>query len=196
MAASADGDEEEGDKDEEDEEDEIAEWIADDHQKDVYSQIMKTSFLMMGTGTIIVLFFSDAMVNILNELGVRTGIPPFFVAFILAPIASNASELIASISYASRKEEVGTEVAFGQLLGAACMNNTFVLGIFLALLCFRDGLVWTFTAETIIIIIIEIIMAIYALRRVHKYYDAFIVMSLFPLSIVLVWVLEYPVKLN
>ena len=35
---------------------------------------MKTSFLMMGTGTIIVLFFSDAMVNILNELGVRTGI--------------------------------------------------------------------------------------------------------------------------
>lgn len=50
--------------------------------------------------------------------------------------------------------------------------------------------------KTIIIIIIEIIMAIYALRRVHKYYDAFIVMSLFPLSIVLVWVLEYPVKLN
>ena len=43
------------------------------------------------------------------------GIPPFFVAFILAPIASNASELIASISYASRKEEVGTEVAFGQV---------------------------------------------------------------------------------
>lgn len=37
---------------------------------------MKTSFLMMGTGTIIVLFFSDAMVDILNELGVRTGTNP------------------------------------------------------------------------------------------------------------------------
>lgn len=35
MQASAE-DDEEGDKDEEDEEDEIAEWIADDHQKDVY----------------------------------------------------------------------------------------------------------------------------------------------------------------
>lgn len=60
----------------------------------------------MGIGTLIVLLFSDPMVDILNELGVRTGIPSFFVAFILAPLASNSSELIASISYASKKKEV------------------------------------------------------------------------------------------
>jgi Ca2+/H+ antiporter len=58
---------------------------------------------MMGIGTLLVLFFSDPMVNALSEFGARINIPPFFVAFVLAPIASNASELIASYSYAAKK---------------------------------------------------------------------------------------------
>merc|ERR1711959_626084 len=102
--------------------------------------------------------------------GTRTGIPPFFVAFILAPLASNASELIASISYASKKKKAGTDVSFSQLCGAGCMNNTFCLAIFLALICFRP-LVWTFTAETISILAIELVMAYYACKTTHTVMD-------------------------
>lgn len=57
---------------------------------------------MMGLGTLVVLVFSDAMVDVLSELADRIGISAFYVAFVLAPIASNASELIASINYASK----------------------------------------------------------------------------------------------
>lgn len=131
----------------------------------------------------------------LSELGNRTGIPAFFVAFILAPLASNASELIASISYASKKKLECSDVSFGQLLGAAVMNNTFCLAIFLALICFRP-LVWTFTSETIVILVIELIMGAFALKTTHTVMDSFIVASLFPISIVFVWVLEFQLGLN
>ena len=44
-----------------------------------------------------------AQVDVLSELGHRIHVPPFFVAFVLAPLASNASELIASYNYALKK---------------------------------------------------------------------------------------------
>jgi Ca2+/H+ antiporter len=51
---------------------------------------------MMGLGTIMVLLVSDPAVDVLSSIGARTGIPAFYIAFVLAPMASNASELIAA----------------------------------------------------------------------------------------------------
>lgn len=48
----------------------------------------------MGLGTATVLLFSDPMVDVLSELGAVLGIAPFYVSFVLAPLASNASELL------------------------------------------------------------------------------------------------------
>ena len=63
--------------------------------------------------------------------------PPFYVAFVLAPLASNASELIASVNYASKKSKKTITVALAALEGAACMNNTFCLAIFMGLIFFQ-----------------------------------------------------------
>ena len=38
-------------------------------------------------------------------VGARCGIPPFYVSFVLAPLASNASELLANVSYAKKKTQ-------------------------------------------------------------------------------------------
>lgn len=94
-----------------------------------------------------------------------------------------------------KKKKECADVAFGQLLGAAIMNNTFCLGIFLALIVARP-LVWSFTAETISIVVIEVVMLYYAMKTTHRVMDAFIILMLFPLSIVLVYILEYQVELN
>ena len=64
-------------------------------------------------------------------------VPPFYVAFVLAPLASNASELIASVNYASKKSKKTITVALAALEGAACMNNTFCLAIFMGLIFFQ-----------------------------------------------------------
>lgn len=53
---------------------------------------------MMLFGTFVVLMFSDPMVEVLNEFGKLSGIPAFFISFILAPVASNAPEILASLN--------------------------------------------------------------------------------------------------
>ena len=92
------------------------------------------SFLTMAAGTAIVLLLSDPMCDVLSELGARTGIPAFYVAFVLAPLASNASEVIASYSYACKKTATTMTVSLSALEGAAIMNNSFVLSIFTLLM--------------------------------------------------------------
>lgn len=195
MADAIDGIDAEGDDDDDEEDTDDVKAIMELPLEERQCAFIKSAFSMMATGVFIVLFFSDPMVDILNELGIRTGIPSFFVAFTLAPLASNASELIASVKYAMKKDKNKTDVAFSQLLGAANMNNTFCLSIFLALICFRP-LVWTFTAESAIIVLIEYVMLFMAFKTTHTLFDAILVISLYPLSIVVVYILEYQVGLN
>ena len=72
-------------------------------------------------------------------------------------MASNASELISSYNLALKKTKKTITISYSTLLGAAVMNATFCLAIFLALVYFQ-GLVWTFTAETLSIILVTIVM--------------------------------------
>jgi len=149
----------------------------------------------MLTGTALVLVFSDPMVDVLSALGNKMGVKPFYVSFVLAPLASNASELLASFNYASKKTSKSITISFSALLGAAIMNNTFCLAIFLALVFFK-GLVWEFAAETIAIVLVELVMFVIARRRVHRLYHGFLVIALYPISLVVVVVLENVVGLN
>lgn len=152
---------------------------------------------MMFIGTALVLIFSDPMVDVLSEIGARTGIPAFYVSFAVAPLASNASELIASYNYALKKTSKTISISVSALLGAACMNNTFCLGIFAALMYFKaGGLVWEFSAETLAILLVELIIGVIALKKTQRLFDALIVFSLYPLSIVLVYLLENVIGLD
>ena len=125
----------------------------------------------------------------MQEIAVRVGISPFYISFILAPLASNASEVIASMYYASKKTTKSITVSFSALQGAACMNNTFCLSIFMGLVYFR-GLAWQYTAETISIIAVQVIIYFLTQYSVMTLKTAFLVLSIFPLSIALVAFLE------
>eukprot|EP00966_Prymnesium_polylepis_P053629 1239910-Prymnesium_polylepis.1 len=58
----------------------------------------------------------------MSNIGARVGLPPFYVSFVLSPLASNASELIASLNYARKKTQKTITVSLSALEGAACMN--------------------------------------------------------------------------
>ena len=88
----------------------------------------------MSVGTLLCLLFSDPMVDCLGALGDRTGIPPFYISFVLAPLASNGTELLAAYNFALKKTKKSITVSLSQLEGAAIMNNTFCLMIFLFLI--------------------------------------------------------------
>ena len=108
--------------------------------------IKKRAAYLMAVGTLLIVVFSDPAVDVMSNVGTRLGLAPFYVAFVLAPLASNASEFIASYSYAAKKTQKTITVSLAALEGAACMNNTFCLAIFMALIFFQK-LAWKFSVS-------------------------------------------------
>lgn len=125
------------------------------------------------------------MVDVMQEIAERAGVSPFYVSFVLAPLASNASEVLASTYYASKKTTKTITVSFSALLGAAAMNNTFCLSIFMGLIYFR-GLAWEYTAETIAIVLVQVILWIFTRKENLTSLDGLIIIAIFPASIAMI----------
>lgn len=183
-----------GERDEiEEEEEEDHEELPEDIQmlppEEQQRAILIRSLVQMSLGTALVLLLSDPTVDVLNEIGVRLSINPFYVAFVLAPLASNASEVIASYSYSTKKTVSSMTVALSALEGAAIMNNTFVFGIF-TLLVYTQELAWRYFAETLAILTVQILVGAMALKKTHTLVDAFLILLIFPLSLLFVALLE------
>lgn len=182
--------------DEEEEEEEVPEDLQGMSPEQQMRMVIFRAAYMMGLGTLLVLLFSDPMVDVLSEWGNRSGIPPFYISFVLAPFASNASELLAAYSYASKKTKGSITNSLSSLEGAACMNNTFCLAIFLAL-CYFQGLAWQFTAETIAIIFVQwLIGGIAMLNNYQTRFMACVVLACYPGCLALVYALENIVGLD
>lgn len=179
------------DDDEEEEHEEMPEDFYDLSPEDQQKAIKLRAFKMLALGTVLVVYFSDPMVEVMQEIAVRASISPFYVSFVLAPLASNSSEVLASVFYAKKKTSKTMTVALSTLEGAACMNNTFCLSIFMALIYFR-GLAWQYTAETASIVIVQFVMAYFVTqgKPVMTTKKALIVLSIFPLSLLFVAFLE------
>jgi len=152
--------------------------------------IIKAAFEYMTIGTILCIAFSDPMVDCLSELARRLNIPSFYVSFVLAPIAANASEIISSRDQAMKKTSKSISVSLSTLEGAAAMNNTFCLSILLGLIYFRK-LAWQYTAETIAIVAVQIAMFLFTRKKNMTMFDGVLTAAIFPLSLVLIVVLEY-----
>lgn len=186
----SDADSVNGDNETDEEEEEIPEDLLDLTPAQQQKVIKMRAFAMLTLGTLLVLVFSDPMVEVIGEMAKRLEVGSFYVSFILVPFASNASELLASRYYAMKKTKKTIAVSLSALEGAASMNNTFCLAIFMGLIIFRNGLAWQYTAETAAIIFVQIIVGIYARKKMITYLDGWIILALYPLSIALVYVLE------
>lgn len=172
------------------EEEEIPEEFESLSVEEQQRAIKLRSFFMLAGGTALVIIFSDPMVGVFQEVSHRIGISAFYVSFTLAPLASNASEMISSFYYAKKKTSKTIAVSFKQLVGAGIMNNTFCLAIFMALIFFR-GIAWNFTAETTSIVVVQTIIWIYTMKSVNSVFDGICISSLFPLSLALVAVMKH-----
>merc|ERR1712139_65344 len=112
----------------------------------------------------VVVLVSDPFVDVLTNWGERLGIEAFYISFVVAPFASNASELLSAYTYAKKKSPKAMTTSLSTLIGAACMNNTFCLGIFFALIWVKK-LAWQFTAETIAIMAIQWMIGLLAMAK-------------------------------
>eukprot|EP01120_Amphizonella_sp_Union-15-10_P006092 TRINITY_DN1903_c0_g1_i1.p1 TRINITY_DN1903_c0_g1~~TRINITY_DN1903_c0_g1_i1.p1 ORF type:complete len:556 (-),score=72.88 TRINITY_DN1903_c0_g1_i1:45-1712(-) len=155
-----------------------------------FAKNLTISISLMVFGTLLVAFFSDPMVDVIDNFGTAINVPAFYVSFIITPYCSNASELVSSLIFASKKRKANSSMTYSQIYGAATMNNTLGLGIFFALVFFR-GLAWTFSAETLTIFLITLMVGIIGQSVTNiKLFWSIPVILLYPLSLVIVWTLE------
>ena len=181
IAVSDEGEGEDESDIEEDESEEVPDDLRDLTREQQQRAIKLRAAWMMSLGVFIIILFSDPMCDCLAELGERVHVPGFYVAFLLAPLAANASELMAAVNYATKKTPSSITISITSLEGSGTMNNTFCLLIFLVLIFAKD-LLWQFSAETISILVVELVVSLMALKKVHRGIDAIIVLSLYPLA--------------
>ncbi|XP_057766434.1 sodium/calcium exchanger NCL-like [Salvia miltiorrhiza] len=147
--------------------------------------------LLLLLGSLIAAAFADPLVDAVQNFSNVTRIPTFFISFIALPLATNSSEAVSAIIFASRKKLRSASLTFSELYGAVTMNNVLCLSVFLALVYAR-GLVWDFSSEVLVILIVCIVMGVFAsVRTTFPVWTSFIAFLLYPFSLALVYVLDY-----
>ena len=170
------------DSDDEEEPEGEAEQVEESKDWKFKGKIIAEAAFWLILGTAMVTIFSDPMVEVITDLGGKLHVGTFFVSFLIVPFCSNASELISSLIFASKKRKVNSSLTYSALYGAATMNNTLVLGVFYALIFFR-GLAWNFSAEVIAILFVTVVVGCVSLNLTYRLWFVFGVILLYPASI-------------
>ncbi|XP_068665143.1 sodium/calcium exchanger NCL1-like [Aristolochia californica] len=152
--------------------------------------ITKAVFLLF-LGTVIAAVSADPLVDAVDNFSGATGIPSFFISFIAMPLATNSSEAVSALIFASRKKERSSSLTFSEIYGAVTMNNTLCLAVFLGLVYVRQ-LTWDFSAEVLVILVVSVVMGLFAsFRTKFPLWTSAVAFALYPLSLILVYLLDY-----
>ncbi|KAJ3440617.1 sodium/calcium exchanger ncl [Anaeramoeba flamelloides] len=152
-------------------------------------QIWTRASLLMLVGIVIVSFFSDPLVTSIEGFANSIKISPFFVSFVISPFASNSSELIASLMFCAKKKKTNISMAISALYGAASMNATMCLSVFLIMIYIRK-LAWEYSAEILSILVITVAVGIIGLKKTIKVWVGFVLVFLYFFAIGFVAFLE------
>jgi len=145
-------------------------------------------FLLLGTFAVSV--FSDPMVDVISQVGDRLNVSPFYVSFIVTPLASNSSEVFAGLMFARKKTNESISMTVATMHGAATMNNTLALCIFMAIIYMR-GLAWEYTAEVIVVLVVVTAVGLQTMWRRNIFlWQGLMVLSFYPLSILAVYLMK------
>ncbi|XP_057816210.2 sodium/calcium exchanger NCL2 isoform X2 [Cryptomeria japonica] len=173
--------------------DELDNLIPEDTKDDndnPYQFYLKAVSLMLG-GAVIAGIFADPFVDAVDNFSDATSIPSFFISFIAMPLATNSSEGVSALIFASRKKTQTASLTYSEIYGAVTMNNTLCLGIFLAIVYIR-GLEWDFSAEVLVILLVVLAMGLFgSFRTTFPLWMSFVAFLLYPLTLAIVYVLDY-----
>eukprot|EP01018_Ginkgo_biloba_P000152 Gb_27008 [translate_table: standard] len=151
---------------------------------------LKAVLLMLG-GAVLAGIFADPLVDAVDNFSDATSIPSFFISFIVMPLATNSSEGVSALIFASRKRMRTASLTYSEIYGAVTMNNTLCLGVFLAIVYIR-GLDWDFSAEVLVILLVVIVMGLLSsFRTTFPLWMSFIAFLFYPLSLAIVYILDY-----
>lgn len=71
--------------------------------------------ILLTLGTVLAAVFADPLVDAVDNFSIATSIPPFFISFIALPLATNASEAVSAVIFASRKKLRSASLTFSEV---------------------------------------------------------------------------------
>lgn len=71
--------------------------------------------LLLLLGTVMAAMFADPLVDAVHNFSNATKIPSFFISFIAMPLATNSSEAVSAIIFASRKKQRTSSLTFSEV---------------------------------------------------------------------------------
>lgn len=71
--------------------------------------------LLLLLGTAMAAAFADPLVDTVHNFSNATNIPSFFISFIAMPLATNSSEAVSAIIFASRKKQRTLSLTFSEV---------------------------------------------------------------------------------
>jgi len=164
-------------------------------QRGCKARVILKSSSMLIVGVALVSLLASPMCKTIDALTNKRNKPSyvpinsFYVSFIVTPLCSNASELVSSLIFASRRKRENATVTYYQIFGACIVNNTLCLGIFMALVYFRE-LDWYYSAEVVAVLVVQLCIGLISYKKTFKVYLAVPVAFVYIMSLVLVYVLE------
>ncbi|KAM1350997.1 hypothetical protein ACFXTH_004819 [Malus domestica] len=153
-----------------------------------WMNLLKAAFLII-LGTAITVFLSMPLMVSLQEFSTAASIPSFMASYVVIPLATNYRLALMSVLSAKEKTENAISLTLSEIYNAAFMNNIVGLIIFLALVYLRN-LSWGVAAEVLVVLIISIAVGLSAsFSRKFPFWTSILAYILYPISLLLVYVL-------
>jgi len=179
---------------ENEEEDEPVE-VGDVDPADQQQRIKTQACAKIAGGLLLLLVFAGPVVAVLSELAARLGVSAFYVAFLLVPPTTCAGEVVAAYTYAAKRTRKSMTTLLSTLQGAAVVNNTLCLGVFLCVV-HAKSMAWEFSAETLPVVLVEMAIGMSVVCRGRlTLFDGVCALALYPASLLMSWMLQRRVGL-
>ncbi|KAL3849234.1 hypothetical protein ACJIZ3_011116 [Penstemon smallii] len=149
--------------------------------------IKAVSLLVLGIFMLGIL--AEPLIHSVREFSAAANVSSFYIAFIFVPLATNARLAVSAISEARRKKLHTTSLTLSEIYGTVFMNNVLGLAVLLSLIYFRN-LSWNFGAEVLMVLVVSAIVGcLGSFSTVFSVWTSVFAYLLYPLSLVVVYVI-------
>ncbi|XP_027342945.1 sodium/calcium exchanger NCL1-like [Abrus precatorius] len=162
--------------------------------KSLWAWFKAITYVVLGIAMLSIL--AEPLIESVHNFSNSAGLHPFFISFILVPLATNAREATSAIKEAKHKKPRTISLAISEIYGGVFMNN--ILGFFaLSVLIYVREITWEFSAELLVVAIVCAITGLTAsFHSIFPLWSSFCAILLYPLSLVLVFVLDHVLNYN
>ncbi|CAM8918555.1 unnamed protein product [Rhodiola kirilowii] len=144
-------------------------------------------FLVLGAA--ISLLLAMPLMEAIEDFSDGLSIPSFIITYVIVPFAMSYKQVLLAITSARKKTEKAISLTFSMIYSGVYMSSMMSLTMFLLIVYVRD-LTWDVSAGVLVVLIVGVLMGcLTSLRNTFPFWTCIVAFLLYPISLVLIYVL-------